>query len=31
MTPKADSPECAHAQRFLADQFNIKAVVNTGQ
>ncbi|MGD0347672.1 MAG: hypothetical protein ABSA85_13000 [Terracidiphilus sp.] len=31
MMPKADSPECAHAQRFLADQFDIKAVANTGQ
>jgi hypothetical protein len=31
MMPKADSPECAHAQRFLADQFNINAVATTGQ
>jgi len=31
MMPKPDSPECAHAQQFLAEQFDIKAVVATGQ
>ncbi len=31
IVPKTDTPDCAHARQFLADQFDIKAVANTVQ